>query len=42
MVGQEVGMYGVFIGINNEPGITLLLSLHIVGHLTLHFSCFSV
>ena len=40
--GQEAGMYGVLIGINNEPGITLLLSLHIVGHLTSHFSCFSV
>ena len=36
MVGQEVGIYGVYIGINNQPCITLPSSLHILntlGHL---------
>ena len=36
MVGQEVGTYGVFIGITNEPCIILPSSLHILntlGHL---------
>ena len=30
MVGQEVGIYGVFIGIDNEPCITLPSSLTIM------------
>ena len=37
MVGQEVGIYGVFIGINNEPCLTLPLSLHILNTLG-HFN----
>ena len=37
MVGQEVGIYGVFIGINNEPSITLPSSLHILNTLG-HFN----
>ena len=32
MVGQEVGIYDVFIGINNEPCIALPSSLHIIDH----------
>ena len=37
MVGQEVGIYGVFIGINNEPCITWPLSLDILNTLG-HFN----
>ena len=33
MVGQEVGIYGVFIGINNEPCITWASSLDILNTL---------
>ena len=37
MVGQEVGIYGAFIGITNEPCITLPSSLHILNTLG-HFN----
>ena len=37
MVGEEVGIYGVFIEFNTKPYITLLLSLHIVYYLG-HFN----
>ena len=40
MVGQKAGIYGVFIGMNNEPYITLPSPLHIIdtlGHFNVVF-----
>ena len=38
MVGNEVGIYDVFIGINNEPIMTLTSYLHILATFG-HFNC---